>query len=153
MPMECWFVAVGSDQATLPFPKLTNVCLSPAVRVVICPCVVLIGPQCVIVAPCMAVKTSCPSPGQLKQDLKLLLGLLPCAHGWGLLLQCWSWIVSVPSTICFVCGQASVHTEHPLRRIQRWLLPGAVQSIKSVSLGDSWWSLKCSLAPAGWKVL
>lgn len=71
----------GSDQATLPFPKFPDVCLSPAV-------LVLIGPQCVIVAPCMAVKTSCPSPGQLKQDLKLLLGLLPGVHGWGLLLQC-----------------------------------------------------------------
>lgn len=55
-----------SDPATLPFSKVIHVCLFPAVCVVIRPCVVHVGPQCVIVTPCIAVKTSCPSPGQLK---------------------------------------------------------------------------------------
>jgi len=55
-----------SDLATLPFSKVTHVCLSPAVRVVIWPRVVRVGPQCVIMTPCMAVKTSCPCPGQLE---------------------------------------------------------------------------------------
>lgn len=36
--MECCFVTAGSDQATLPFPKVTDVCLSPAVHVVVFPC-------------------------------------------------------------------------------------------------------------------
>lgn len=77
----------GSDPATLPFSKVTHVCLSPAVCVVIWPRVVCVGPQCVITTPCMDVKTLCPSSGQLKGDLKLPLGLLPSANGWGLLLQ------------------------------------------------------------------
>lgn len=54
-----------SDLATLPFSKVIHVCLSAAVCVVIWPHVAHVGPLCVIVTPCVAVKTSCPSPGQL----------------------------------------------------------------------------------------
>lgn len=56
-----------SHQAAVLFPKVTNIYLSPAVWKVICLCVAHMEPQGVITAPCMAMKTSCPPPGRLKQ--------------------------------------------------------------------------------------
>lgn len=77
------------DPAALPFTKVTHVCLSSAVCVAVWPRVVRVGPQCVIVTLCMAVKTPCPSPGQLKGRFETASWT---ASGWGLLSQCWSWI-------------------------------------------------------------
>lgn len=137
-----------SDPATFSFSKVSHACLSPAL--------------CNLPSCCVCRATACDHdilhccttyPVHLmdssREDLKPLLTFLLCENGWGLLLQCWSWIILVPLLIYCVCGQSSVHAEHLLCCILRWFHPGAV----SIPLCDPWWSLKGSLAASGWKVL
>lgn len=88
------------DPATLPFSKVTHVCLSPAVRVVIWLRVVRVGPQCVIMKPCMPITTSCPSPGQLKGGFETASWIVSLCKLLGLALA----IAFVSFCFCCVCG-------------------------------------------------